>query len=231
MTTLTLNQSEVIKSSVEKLAPGESLFYRNISWNDYKQLTDELTERPGKRVTFDGGCLEIMSPLAKHEQYKHLLSDMVRLISYEMEIDVQSLGSTTFTEEWLNKGAEPDACFYVANAMSIIGKRRIDLNIDPPPDIAAEVDITSPSIRKLPIYEAMQVPEVWLYNEKSLRIFLLDNVGYIESLNSKSFPFLTSEVLTQTLERSKTEGQSASLRIFRKWLQTQLTLNEKTDQI
>ena len=54
-----------------------------------------------------------MSPLAKHEQYKHLLSDIVRLISYEMEIDVQSLGSTTFTEEWLDKGVEPDTCFYV----------------------------------------------------------------------------------------------------------------------
>ncbi len=225
MTMATLTQVESIKNSLAEFSPGESRLYRNISWSDYKQLTDDLEDWPGKRVTFDGGCLEIMSPSAKHEQYKHLLSDIVRLISYEMEIDVQSLGSTTFTEEWLDKGAEPDTCFYVANASAIIGKRRIDLNVDPPPGIAAEVDITSPSIRKLPIYEAMHVPEVWLYNEKNLRIFLLREKGYELSINSRSFPVLTSEALTQTLEQSKTQGQSAALRTFRKWLKTQLALD------
>ena len=226
MTTLTLNQSEVIKKSIEKLAPGESLFYRNISWSDYKQLTDELTEWPGKRVTFDGGCLEIMSPLAKHEQYKELISRIVGITSDVMEVDAEHLGSTTFTENWLDKGTEPDSCFYIANAAAIIGKRRIDLNVDPPPDIAAEVDITSPSIRKLPIYEAMRVPEVWLYNEKTLRIFLLNKSGYTLSTHSASFPILSSDALTKTLEDSKTLGQSATLRIFKKWLKSELAKHE-----
>jgi Uma2 family endonuclease len=225
MTTLTLNQPEAIKNSIAKMSPGDSLLYQNVSWSEYKQLTDELTEWPGKRLTFDGGCLEIMSPLAKHEQYKELLSRIGTVVADEMEIDIECLGSTTFTEDWLDKGTEPDTCFYIANAAAIIGKRRIDLNIDPPPDIAVEVDITNPSIRKLSIYEAMHVPEVWLYNEKRLRIFLLGEKGYELSTNSRSFPVLTSEALTQTLEQSKTQGQSAALRTFRKWLKTQLALD------
>ena len=154
--------------------------------------------------------------------YKELLSDIGRLISYEMEVEVQRLGSTTFTEEWLDKGAEPDTCFYVANAAAIIGKRRIDLNTDPPPDIAVEVDISSPSIRKLPIYEEMRVPEVWLYDEQKLRIFLLGENGYDESPVSKSFSLITSEALTQALEQSKTQGQTAVLRKFRTWLRARL---------
>ena len=224
MTTATLSQAEAIKKAIAQLPPGESLLWHNVAWEDYKQLTEELTEWPGKRLTYDRGSLEIMSPLAKHEQYKELLSAIGRLISYVTEVDVQSLGSTTFTEEWLDKGAEPDTCFYVANAAAIIGKRRIDLNVDPPPDIAVEVDITSPSIRKLPIYEEMRVPEVWLYDEKRLRIFLLGATGYVESPTSQSFPFLTSAALTDALEQSKTRGQSVVLRAFRTWLKTQLSL-------
>ncbi len=222
MTTLTLNQTEAIKNSLAKMLPGESILWRNVTWREYKQLTEELTAWPGKRLTYDRGSLEIMSPLAKHEQYKELLSAIGRLISYETEIDVECLGSTTFTEAWLDKGAEPDTCFYVANTAAIIGKRRIDLNTDPPPDIAVEVDISSPSIRKLPIYEEMRVPEVWLYDEQKLRIFLLGENGYDESPVSKSFSLITSEALTQALEQSKTQGQTAVLRKFRTWLRERL---------
>ena len=167
-----------------------------------------------------------MSPLAKHERYKELLADMGRLIAYELDIEMERLGSTTFTEEWLDKGAEPDTCFYVTNAAAILGKERIDLRTDPPPDIAVEVDITNPSIRKLPIYEEMRVPEVWLYNEKRLRIFWLGDAGYAEFPHSLAFPILTADVLTQHLEQSKTKGQSAALRTFRKWLKAELASNE-----
>lgn len=222
MMTVTTNSVNAIKDAIAQLPSGGALLFHGVDWNEYKQLTEDLNEWPGVRLTYDRGRLEIMSPLAKHEQYKELLSDIGRLISYESEIDLQSLGSTTFTEEWLDKGAEPDTCFYVANAAAIIGKRRIDLNTDPPPDIAVEVDITHPSIRKLPIYEEMRVPEVWLYDERRLQIWLLSENGYVESANSLSFPFLTSEALTQALEQSKTKGQSQVLRAFRKWLKAQL---------
>jgi Uma2 family endonuclease len=225
MTTLTHSNSDLIKNSLEKMAPGESLIFQNVSWSDYKQLTDELTEWPGKRLTYDGGCLEIMSPLAKHEQYKELLSRIGTVVADAIELDIECLGSTTFTEDWLDKGTEPDTCFYIAHAPEIIGKHRIDLNVDPPPDIAVEVDITNPSIKKLSIYEAMRVPEVWLYNEKTLRIFLLNKSGYTLSTHSASFPILSSEALTKTLEDSKTLGQSATLRIFKKWLKFQLVPN------
>lgn len=222
MITATTNQVDAIKDNIAKMKPGETRLLQKIAWAEYKQLTEEMNEWPGIRLTYDRGSLEIMSPLPIHERYKEFLLRLVDRLSTVLEFDVESLGSTTFDQEWSVKGVEPDTCFYIANASRIIGKKQIDLNIDPPPDIVVEVDISNPSIKKLSIYEEMGVPEVWLYNEKQLRIFLLTETGYIESTASQSFPFLTSDLLTQYLEQSKTEGQSAALRAFRQWLKSRL---------
>jgi Uma2 family endonuclease len=221
MMTVTTNTVDTIKDAIAKLPPGQSLLFRNVAWAEYKQIADE-NERPGVRVTYDRGSLEIMSPLAKHERYKDLLASIARIIAEETDEELESLGSTTFSEEWLEKGLEPDTCFYATHAVAVIGKERIDLNVDPPPDIAVEIDISNPSIRKLPIYEEMRVPEVWLYNEKRLRILWLGNAGYKDSPHSLAFPMITTDVLTQHLEQSKTKGQTVTLRAFRKWLRTQL---------
>ena len=222
MMTVTTNSVDAIKAAIAQLPPGESLLMRDVAWDEYKQLTEDLNEWPGVRLTYDRGRLEIMSPLAKHERYKDLLATIARVISDDLGIKLESLGSTTFSEECMERGAEPDTCFYIANVAAILGKDRIDLNTDPPPDIAVEVDISHPSIRKLPIYEEMRVPEVWLYDERRLQIWLLSENGYAESANSLSFPCLTSDALTQALEQSKTKGQTHVLRVFRKWLKAQL---------
>jgi Uma2 family endonuclease len=221
MMTVTTNTVDTIKDAIAKLPPGQSLLFRDVAWAEYKQIADE-NERPGVRVTYDRGSLEIMSPLAKHEAYKDFILRLLDRLSVLTDVEFESLGSTTFDQEWLDKGVEPDNCFYIANAPAIIGKERIDLDCDPPPDIAVEIDISHPSISKLLLYEEMRVPEVWLYNEKRLRILLLSDAGYREFPQSQSFPFLTDDVLTQFLERSKTKGQSAVLRKFQEWIKTQL---------
>lgn len=221
MMTVTTNTVDAIKTAIQHLMPGHSLLFRDVAWAEYKQITDE-NERPGVRVTYDRGSLEILSPLAKHERHKDLLATIAYIISEETGEDLESLGSTTFSEEWMEKGLEPDTCFYVANATAVIGKDRIDLNQDPPPDIAVEVDISNPSIRKLPIYQEMRVPEVWVYDEKRLRILWLSDAGYIESPYSLAFSIITADVLTQHLKMSEIKGQSAVLRAFRKWLKAEL---------
>jgi Uma2 family endonuclease len=222
MMTVTTNNVDTIKTAIRYLMPGHTLLYQDIAWAEYKQIAEE-NERPGVRITYDRGSLEIMSPLAKHEAYKDFILRLLDRLSIMTEVEFQSLGSTTFDQEWLEKGLEPDNCFYVANADTIIGKRKIDLRSDPPPDVAVEIDITSPSIRKLSIYQEMRVPEVWVYNEQQLRIFLLGVSGYQEFPASQSFPPLTSNVLTQFLEQSKTKSQHVVLRKFQDWLKEQLT--------
>lgn len=67
-------------------------------------------------MTFDRGTLEIMSPTKQDEEINRTLTLLVDTASDELGLDIQSLGSTTFQREALDRGFEPDSCFYFAEA-------------------------------------------------------------------------------------------------------------------
>lgn len=209
--------------AIEHLPEGAMLRLERITWNEYEQMLEELTERPGMRVSYDEGRVEIMSPTHEHERYKEFCNSLVRILSEELSVPVEAAGATTYKREQLMKGAEPDGSFYVQNARAIIGigKRNIDLSIDPPPDVVVEIDITSESLGKFPIYAAFGVPEIWRYDGERAQIYHLADQSYVEAARSLAFACLTAQALTDFIEQSKTEGQSAALVAFRKWLRTE----------
>ncbi|NER98849.1 MAG: Uma2 family endonuclease, partial [Symploca sp. SIO1B1] len=113
-----------------------------------------------------------------------------------------------------------DNCFYIQNYRSMIGKRRLDLTVDPPPDLAIEIDVTSKT--QLSAYEALGVPELWQFSQGSLKINVLQAGEYVESSFSPTFPnFPIIEGVSQFVQMSLTEGSSAALRAFRKWVRGQ----------
>ena len=208
------------REAIEHLPAGAILVFHEVSWEDYEQLLDDLRDHPGVRLTFDQGRLEIMSPLPEHEEYKEFIARLVYVLCDELGLKVEPRGSATWRKKRDAKGTEPDTCFYIANAGQIIGKRRIDLNVDPPPDIVVEIDTTNESSGKLPIYSTFGVPEVWQYDGKrnNMVIYELRDQSYAEVQVSRSFPFLTGGVLAHSIEHSKTEGQDAALAAFRQWI-------------
>jgi len=209
------------RDAVDHLPNGASLVFQDVSWEDYEALVEDLWDRPGLRVTYDEGRLEIISPLPEHEEYKEFISRMVYLLSDELDINVEPRGSATWKRKRLRKGTEPDTCFYVAaHADAIVGRRKIDLDVDPPPDIAVEIDSTHESLSKFPVYTALGVPELWLYNCRRTRAFIyeLRDQSYVEIPTSRFFPILTGSVLADFIEQSKTQGQRAALSAFRKWI-------------
>jgi len=208
--------------AIERLPDGAMLRLEGISWDEYEQLLEELVEWRGMRVSYDHGRVEIMSPTFEHENYIGFIAGMGRILSEEMNIVVEAAGATTYKQERLLQGSEGDQSFYVRNAIAIIGKRRIDLDFDPPPDVVVEVDITNESLSKFPIYAALGVPEIWRYDGKRAVIYHLDGQAYVEAAASLSFPCLTAKAMTEFLERSKTQGQSAALAAFRLHLRDEL---------
>lgn len=214
MATQTANYLEAIAH----LPSGGSLILNDVPWEDYEELLSDLGEGYAVRIAYDRGRLEIMSPTARHEMYKELLLSLVRIVADEADLILESRGSTTFKEKRLRQGAEPDTCFYLKNASRIIGKGDIDLAKDPPPDIIVEVDVSHQSAGKLSFYAAISVPEIWRYDERRVQMLQLVDGRYVEMPSSLAFPALTDKVLTDALEQSKTEGQSAALRSFRQWL-------------
>jgi len=217
-----LRKVEALEAAIQHIPEGGTLIVPNVSWQDYETLLSRMGDNNTARINYDQGRLEIMSPSPVHETLKELISHLARAIADKLGIDLEALGSTTFKTGTFQQGAEPDTCFYIQNAPRVIGKERLDLSVDPAPDIAVEVDISRDSTSKLNSYVNLGVPELWLCNENGARFFHLTGQSYVESPTSRAFPFLTNDALTKAIEQCRAQGQSAALRSFRNWMNKQI---------
>ncbi|BAY32485.1 hypothetical protein NIES2107_43740 [Nostoc carneum NIES-2107] len=204
------------------LPPGQRVLLQDVTWQELETIIEELGEHRAVRIAYDRGILEIMAPLPEHEDDKEIISDLIKALLEELDIEFRCLGSTTFKNQLMTQGIEPDQCFYIKNEALIRGKKRLDLTVDPPPDLALEIDITS---RTHPnIYQALKVPELWRFEKGILKINLLQDGNYVESQSSLNFPHLPLiAVIPQYLENSKTAGRNATLKAFRSWLKQHLS--------
>ncbi|MBA3715776.1 MAG: Uma2 family endonuclease [Pyrinomonadaceae bacterium] len=203
---------------IAALEPGERREMHHVSWNDYEELLNELDSKNAVRISYAEGTLELMAPLLKHERHKDILRSIVEFATLQAGINCEPAGSTTFKRPDLLRGAEPDTCFYIQHADVLIGKDDIDLSTDPPPDLVVEVDITSPSKRKLGIYARLGVPELWIWTGAQLHIYELGRGSYAERPNSIALPFLSAETLTSFVEQRITEGHKRTVIAFQEWL-------------
>lgn len=205
------------------LAAG-SVLLRHISWETYQQLLAERgDDQPGVRFYYDNGNLEIKMPSAKHEKPNRILAQLIDVLAEEMNLDLEPFGSTTFNREDLLKGFEPDSCFYIQNADPIVGKDELDLDVDPPPDLVIEVDVTSGSLDKFALFSAVGVPEVWRCNEGRIEIHVLEDDAYVRKERSAAFPLLTAETATLFLEERMEMKSTLWLRRVREWAREQLS--------
>jgi Uma2 family endonuclease len=199
------------------IPPGQRLILTEVNWAHFEEILQELGEHRASRVAYFQNQLEIRMPLPEHEFDKEIIGDMVKILLEELDTDRECYGSTTFKREDMAVGIEPDNCFYIQNHRSMIGKRRLDLTVDPPPDLAIEVDVTSKT--QLSACEALGVGELWQFSNGSLRINVLQAGRYVESSFSPTFPnFSIVEGVSQFVQMSLTQGSSAALKAFRRWV-------------
>ncbi len=204
-----------------RVTPGERIILEDVSWQLFEAILNELGEHRGSRVAYSQGTLEIMAPLPEHERAKVIIGDLVKVLLDELDRNWECLGSTTFKRKDLSAGIEPDDCFYIQNYQLMIGKDRIDLTVDPPPDLAIEIDVTSRT--KISAYQALKVPEIWRYENRNLEINLLQGEEYVKSETSPTFPhFPITELIPQFVEMARTTGTSSAIRNFRQWVREQI---------
>lgn len=201
----------------------DRILLHDISWQTYQFLLRDFAQQPAMRLTYDRGELEIKMPLDPHETYKKLLGRLVEALTEELGIEIRSLGSRTCDREDLARGLEPDQCYYIQNEAAIWDKEQIDLTIDPPPDLAIEIDITSSSIDRLDIYANLGIPEIWRYDGRSLVIYNLRDKQYRVCDRSVAFPLLAASALERFLELKKTTKENALIRLFRTWIRENMT--------
>ncbi|MGB3691564.1 MAG: Uma2 family endonuclease [Spirulinaceae cyanobacterium] len=202
---------------------GQKLLLKDVTWPEFEGILQELGEHRNSRIAYDQGKLEIMTPLPEHEVNKVFVGDFIKVLLEELDIEFYPLGSTTFKNELMQQGIEPDDCFYIENEAAIRGKNRLDLTIDPPPDLALEIDITSRTHPQ--IYEALGVGELWRFEQGKLKIYQLQKGGYVETVFSPHFPdFPLTEVIPEYLNKVKQQGRNKTMREFREWVTSMIKL-------
>ncbi len=204
-----------------KVQPGHQLLLEDVSWQQFETILTELGEHRAARLSYSNGRLEIMVPLPEHEKAKEIIGDMVKILLEAQQVVFESLGSTTLKNDRMTQAVEPDACFYIQNSALIIGKNRLNLTVDPPPDLAIEIDLTSRT--QLDNYQILGVPELWRYAGRGLKINVLQDGHYVESNSSHTFPDIPIiELVNRYVQQSLSSGRSQAIQAFKTWVRNNL---------
>jgi Uma2 family endonuclease len=196
------------------LSPGSEVILRHQTWADYEQLLQRRQDNAAIKVRYNARTREIriMAPLPKHGKNSDVLSDLVKALLRHSGRDWEGFDPITL-KRLGEAGLEPDKCFYIQNREAVLGKERIDLESDPPPDLALEVDAASPSDPE--DYTPLGVPELWIYREDSLHVYLFEGQHYRESPDSPTVPGIpVCQLIPQYVRLAWQTGSSVALRQF-----------------
>lgn len=212
------------EEAVAVAGSGQCILLEGARWDTYCRLVEDFEDSHAAHFAFDRGILEIMVLSLEHEFWNRLLAALFELLAEELDVDFENVGSATFRRDDLEKGFEPDTAFYVKNLESIRGKTRLDPQEDPAPDLVIEVDISHPSLDKLPILVALGVGEVWRFDGTRTTILRRRKDRYVQAAASGIFPILTPMVLTDWLHQARNRKRTVWLRELRKWVRRQADL-------
>ncbi|MEL6139336.1 MAG: Uma2 family endonuclease [Cyanobacteria bacterium J06626_23] len=200
-----------------EIAPGQRVVLRNVDWPQFEAILTDLGEARRSRVAYYARTLELRMPLPEHERAIVIISDLLKILLDVLVGEWESLRSSTFRNVKMQAGVEPDDCFYIHNYAAIVGKKRLDLAVDPPPDLVLEVNMTS--MTQVSAYEALGVPEIWRYQNQQLKVFVLRSQGYVESANSPALGgFADIDQISNYVNMGNTIPISQIRRDFRQWL-------------
>lgn len=194
--------------------PETRMVLEDVAWDTYVALADQ---RRGSipRMTYYNGVLELMSPKRDHENIGRFIGRMIETYSELRDIEIISVASMTVKRSDLHKGYEADESYYVTHAAELLGKRELDFEVDPPPDLVVEVEITSSAIKKMLLFAAMKVPEVWRHDGESLNMYRLENDAYVPIDSSVELPGLSAKRINQSLADRDKIGETKLIQQFR----------------
>ena len=216
--------STVSELTKPKICKNEVLY--GVSWEMYEQFVAEYWGFQFPRLTYDSGILEInMSNSSRHEEDSRTLASLVGMILLELEIDYRNFGSTTYKRKNIRKGFEPDSCFYIQSLQLIEGKSNLGIDNKIPPDLIIEVNRTSSSVPRMPIFAAFGVAEVWRLAGETIKFYVLQEGVYLETKTSLALRILSSEKATKFLRESREMKSTAWAKRIREWAQAERIKN------
>jgi Uma2 family endonuclease len=202
--------------------PGQKFVFHAVDWRAYQRFQQAIGERH-LRLAYDGENLEFMTVSLLHDCLSRLLARFLVVLTEELNLPLRSAGSMTLEREDVNRGLEPDECFYIPNEALVRGKEEIDLEHDPPPDLGMEIDVSRSSLNRLDIYAALKVPEVWRFDGHDLFFYQLTPEGRYQRVDrSRYFPMVPRERLLAFLGRRDEMDENSLVKLFRSWVREQI---------
>jgi Uma2 family endonuclease len=193
----------------------DNRFLTHASWDEYTRLLDVFGDRP-IRISYDRGRLEIMSPTWDHEKAKGALGSLILAALEENGIDCFTGGSTTFRRQDLDRGLEPDECYWVQSYARMVAVKQLDLERNPPPDLALEIEWTATAIDRMALYASLGVPEVWRFTRLGpLEVHWLVEGKFEIRQESPALAGLRPADLLPWVEKVLVQGTTRTLREFR----------------
>ena len=195
--------------------------YDGIDWETYEEISEQVSESSRMHVNYYKGTLTIMPLSELHQILANLLDKCVTFTSIYLQVNVVPTGGATRRSKSKLIGVEPDLSYFVSSASIHRIKNYIENEVRLPPDIVVEIDLWNRSDKKFAAYSELGVSEFWRYLDGKLQIFLLQNDGkYAEIERSGQLPILTSQILTDYLNRGEEEELFLILTDFQNWLQS-----------
>jgi Uma2 family endonuclease len=202
--------------------PAPGVVIPGATWRDHEAMLRIIGERR-IFVNYDRGVMEVMVPSRPHEQIPDFLGLMVDILCEEFDIACEAGGSTTHRRRDLEKGLEPDRCYWLREMGAVmVGRRELDLSSDPAPSLAIEVNYTHSTVDRMAIYAALGVDEVWRF-DRALQFLTLGADGsYVPADASHSFPILKLAEAKEFLETSRSMERVAWMKAFRQYVRDTL---------
>ena len=202
---------------------GPVLLY-GVPWSLYERMLEKLVHSHA-RFTFDRGTLQIMTLSPEHEWGSVAIHDMIVVLTEELNRPMTAFGLMTHKRADLEKGMEPDQCYYFNHLDRVVGMSRFDPGVDPVPDLAVEVEVTHSILDRIAIYAALGIAEVWRFDGRALRVLLLSPEGaYAPADRSPRFPMFTPEELAGWIVRAGEVDGTRWRRELRPWVRDRIAI-------
>ncbi|RPI76351.1 MAG: Uma2 family endonuclease [Planctomycetaceae bacterium] len=186
-----------------------------VSWADYERTRANPTNR-NLRMTYFKGTLEIMSPSHRHGWISVLIGRLIDEWTVARRIPIHSGRATTFKRIEAESGLEPGNCYYIQQEPRVRFRHEIDLDCDPPPDLAIEVEITNRVTPRLPVYAELGVSEIWRWHKEELTILRLETGGVYHAIAaSEVLPGFPIELAREILLRRESTPETELILEFR----------------
>jgi Uma2 family endonuclease len=227
----TLVQEPLLKEKRPESAPPREQYFllSGVDWESYMLIGRALADRPGLRITYDRGSLELMTTSPKHEIYKKQSARFIEIMAEELNRPFTTAGNMTFQKQQLERGMEPDDCFWLEHEPAMRGKLTWDPDVDPPPDLGLEIEISRSALNRMQIYAALRVPEVWCFDGRLLRVYRLQADGtYQQVPASQVFPEVAVAELVPFILAIETTDILTNIRAFRSWLRGIINKSQPT---